>query len=71
MDRLKEANKRLDAALKRLDRAARNSGGGGDAALSSALEETKAEHKALRDATEQVTRRLDETVARLQKVMKE
>jgi hypothetical protein len=71
MDRLKEANQRLDAALKRLDRAVQSSGGGGDADLVGALEETKAEHKALRDAADQVTRRLDETVSRLQKLLKE
>ena len=70
MDRLKEANQRLEAALQRLDQAVQ-SGGGGDAALASALEETKAEHKALRDAADQVTHRLDEAVARLQKLLKE
>lgn len=71
MDRLKEANRRLNEALKRLDQAVQRNGKDGDAELRKALEETKAEHKALRTATEQVTRRLDETVARLQKLLKE
>lgn len=70
MDRLKEANRKLDAALKRLDKAVR-SNGGGDAELARALEETKAAHKALSDAAGQVNRRLDEAVARLQKILKE
>ena len=70
MDRLKEANKRLDAALSRLDKAVR-SNGGGDAELASALAETRAEHKALRDAADQVAHRLDEAVRRLQRVLKE
>lgn len=69
MDRLKKANRRLDEALKRLDHAVHRNDG--DAALRRALEETKAEHKALRTASEEVSQRLDETVARLQKLLKE
>lgn len=71
MDRLQEANRKLDEALRRLEEAVARSDGGGDKALQKALAETKAEHKALRGAAEEVTQRLDDTVARLQKLLKE
>ena len=52
MDRLQEANRKLDEALQRLEEAVARSDGGGDEALQKALAETKAEHKALRGAAE-------------------
>ena len=71
MDRLKEANRKLDEALARLDRAVSQSDAGDDAALRAALDAAKAEHKALRSAAEQVTKRLDATVSRLQKLLED
>ncbi|MEX0922761.1 MAG: hypothetical protein WDZ84_08290 [Rhodovibrionaceae bacterium] len=75
MDRLKQASRKLDAALSRLDQAVAQSagpgGGGGDAELRAALDAAKAEHKALRAAAGQVTQRLDATVARLQKLLED
>lgn len=71
MDRLKQASRKLDAALSRLDQAVAQSAGNGDAELRAALDTAKAEHKALRDAAGQVTQRLDATVKRLHKLLED
>lgn len=73
MDHLNEANRKLEAALSRLDRAVAESGGSEatESELRAALDAAKAEHKALAGAADQVSQRLDAAVVRLQKLLED
>jgi len=78
MTRLEQASERFDKALSRLEAAARAfAAKGGDAkmheklnaGLTEALQATQAEYAALREVTRTVSRRLDETIARVRDAM--
>jgi len=70
MAQLNRATKRLQAALDSLEQAVESRGGGevgggGDAALRTALESAREENAALQDAAGAVAARLDKTIDRL------
>ena len=72
MTRLDEARQKLEAAVTRLEKAARASGsvdGPDAAALRKALDETRAQHDALVKTTGHVSQRLDNAIDRLRLVL--
>ena len=72
MTRLDEARQKLEAAVARLERAARTSqsmDGPKAEALKKALDETRAQHDALVKTTGHVSQRLDNAIDRLRHVL--
>jgi hypothetical protein len=68
MAQLDEAAKRLQGALDRLERIieSRPAGGGSDSDLRKAVKAARDENKALQKVADNVTKRLDATIDRLQ-----
>ena len=70
MSQLEDANRRLDAALDRLDRlVAQHAGARGE--LQEALAEVKAENARLTALTSEVSQRLDAAIVRLKAVIED
>jgi hypothetical protein len=65
MSKIETAAERLELAVARLERAARQAGGGEGQRLATALSEAKAEFSALEQTTARVATRLDATIERL------
>jgi len=66
---LKQATRRLETALSRLEQAIKSRGDAGED-LRSALESAQHENAALRNLTDTVAGRLDSTISRLKSVLK-
>jgi hypothetical protein len=69
MSKLETAAHRLELAVARLERAARQAGGDERQLLAAALSEAKAEYSALEQTTSRVATRLDATIERLNAVL--
>lgn len=71
MSALSDSSERLEAALARLEAALADRRDGGDEELRHALGEARAENERLQKLAGEAAKRLDRTIAELERVMKE